>query len=82
MPDFQDIILTSVLKNMDITTYQSIESVIDGSFEGGLIIGTLENGGVGLAPFHNMESMVPSELATELEAVQAGIIAGDISVKP
>ncbi len=82
VPDFQDIVLTSVLKNMDITTYQSIESVIDGSFEGGLIIGTLENGGVGLAPFHNMESMVPSELVAELEDVKAAIIAGDISVKP
>ena len=80
--DFQDIILTSVLKNMDITTYQSIEKVIDGSFEGGLIIGTLDNGGVGLAPFHNMESMVPSELAAELEDVKAGVIAGEISVKP
>ena len=53
--DYADIILTSVLKNMDVLTYGAIESVLDGSFEGGVTVGTLENGGVGLAPFHDME---------------------------
>jgi basic membrane protein A len=80
--DYADIILTSVLKNMDVLTYDAIVSVIDGSFEGGVIVGTLENGGVGLAPFHDMESMVPSDLVAELDQIKAGIIAGDISASP
>ena len=55
---------------------------LDGSFEGGLYLGTLENNGVGLASFHDLESMVPEGLAAELEEVTAGIIAGDIQTQP
>lgn len=73
--------LTSVLKNMDVTTFNAIQSVVDGTFEGGVTVGTLENGGVGLAPFHDMEASVPAELAAQLETIKAGIIDGSVSVK-
>jgi basic membrane protein A len=73
--------LTSVLKNMDVTTFNAIQSVVDGTFEGGVTVGTLENGGVGLAPFHDMEAAVPAELAAQLDTIKAGIIDGSISVK-
>ena len=79
---YADITLTSILKNMDKVTFNVIQSVIDGSFEGGLAFGTLENGGVGLAPFHNLESMVSAELQAELTDVAAKIIAGEIATKP
>jgi basic membrane protein A len=82
VPDFGDIVLTSVLKNMDITTKGSILSVIDGTFEGGVIVGTLENGGVGLAPFHDYDDDVPAELKMELDQVKADILSGAVSVKP
>lgn len=80
--DYADIILSSILKNMDKVTFTVIESVIDGTFEGGLAVGTLENGGVGLAPFHNLESLVSAELQAELADVAAKIIAGEIATKP
>jgi basic membrane protein A and related proteins len=73
--------LTSVLKNMDVTTFNAIQSVVDGTFEGGVTVGTLDNGGVGLAPFHDMESVVPAELAAQLDTIKAGIIDGSVSVK-
>jgi len=82
VPDFADIVLTSVLKNMDVTTMESIKMVIEDTFEGGVIVGTLENGGVGLAPFHDLDSMVPAELKAELDTVKAGVLDGSISVKP
>ena len=53
---------------------------MDGTFEGGVIVGTLDNGGVGLAPFHDMDDAVPAELKAELEAIRAGIIDGSITV--
>lgn len=79
-PDYADITLTSVLKNMDITTMNAVKSAQDGSFKGGVTVGTLANGGVGLAPFHNMDSMVPAELKAELEKVKAGILDGSIKL--
>lgn len=72
--------LTSILKNMDITTFNAIQAVVDGTFEGGVTVGTLENGGVGLAPYHDFESAVPAELATAIEDIKAMIISGDIVV--
>jgi basic membrane protein A len=81
-PEYADVILTSVLKNMDVAVFVTTTSVLDGSFEGGLFVGTLENDGVGLASFHDLESMVPEGLAAELEEVKAGIIAGDIQTQP
>ena len=50
------ITLTSVLKNMDVTTMNVI-AVRDRRHlsQVGVTVGTLENGGVGLAPFHSMD---------------------------
>ena len=73
--------LTSVLKNMDVTTFNAIKSVVDGTFEGGVTVGTLENEGVGLAPYHDFDAAVPAELKAQIETIKAGIIDGSVSVK-
>ena len=80
-PANQGVYLTSVLKNMDVTTFNAIKAVIDGTFAGGVTVGTLENGGVGLAPYHYMDSMVSPELKEQMTALQVGIIDGSVSVK-
>jgi basic membrane protein A and related proteins len=80
-PDYADIFLTSVLKNMDITTKDAIKAAIDNTFKGGVTVGTLSNGGVGLAPYHNFDSKVPADLKAEIEAIKADIIAGKVATK-
>jgi basic membrane protein A len=80
--EYAGITLTSVLKNMDITTLAACQSVVDGTFAGGVTVGTLANGGVGLASFHELDSMVSAELKAELEDVAAAVIAGDVSANP
>jgi basic membrane protein A len=79
-PEYQDVELTSVLKNMDVTVKQAIKDVIDGKFSGGILVGTLENSGVGLAPFHNFEDKVSDEVKSEVDAIAKDIIAGKIVV--
>jgi basic membrane protein A len=79
-PEHKGVILTSVQKNVDATVYQAIKEVSDGSFKGGVLVGTFANGGVGLAPFHDFEDAVPAALKTELEEIKAGIIDGSIKV--
>jgi len=81
-PDFQSILLTSVLKNMDITTFESIKQVIQGTFAGGVIVGNLQNGGVGLAPYHDLDASVSAELKAEIDQVKADLISGKLTVKP
>lgn len=79
-PEKGHVYLTSILKRMDSTVYQVIEATMNGSFEGGLTVGTLENGGVGLAPYHDMDGIVPDDLKAEVEALREGIISGAIKV--
>jgi basic membrane protein A and related proteins len=80
-PNTQDVILTSILKNMKVSTYEAITSAAsDEEFDFAPYVGTLENEGVGLAPFHNFESKVSDSLASELDEVKAGIIDGSIPV--
>ncbi len=81
-PDYKEITLTSVMKNTDKTTFLAIKSVVEGTFAGGVITGTLENGGVGLAPFHDFAGDLPPGLQDELETVKAGILDGTIETLP
>lgn len=79
-PERKQVYLTSITKRMDATVFNVIKLAMDGAFEGGVLLGSLENGGVDLAPFHDMEDAVPAELKQELEAIRAGIIDGSIKV--
>ncbi|CUH67790.1 Purine nucleoside receptor A [Thalassovita gelatinovora] len=79
-PAKKHVYLTSIMKRMDSTVYQVTETTMKGEFEGGLIVGTLENEGVGLAPYHDMEDMIPADLKAEVEAIKQGIIDGSIKV--
>jgi basic membrane protein A len=81
-PKFRDITLTSIMKLMDATTFEAIKAVAEGTFSGGMIMGTLENNGVGLAPFHDLDHLVSSELRNELDALHDQIIQGEIPTSP
>jgi basic membrane protein A len=79
--DYKDITLTSVLKNMDATTFEVIKTVVDGTYKGGTnVFGTLANGGVGLAPYHEFDSKVSAELKAEIEQLKKDIIDGKIKL--
>ncbi len=76
-PDFADVILTSVMKLMDATVLASVQSVIDGTFKGGNVVGTLANNGVGLG---TINPAVPEALRAETEALIPLIVAGTIQL--
>lgn len=80
--DYCSLFLTSVMKNMDVAVFDSVKSVVDGTFTGGLYVGTLENGGVGIAPYHDFDSQVPQDLKTKIDELKQGIIDGSVSVDP
>ena len=81
VPEHKAVFLTSVMKRMDTTVVDAIRLVLEGTFKGGVIVGTLASGGVNIAPFHDLDAQVPAELKSELETIRAGIIDGSISVK-
>jgi basic membrane protein A and related proteins len=78
---FCSVFLSTVVKNISDAVKAAVSKVADGSFKGGSgSIGTLENNGVQLAPFHNFDSQVPADLKSELDQLKADIISGKIKV--
>ena len=75
-PDYRDVELTSVRKNMDAAVYDAIERELAGEDIGTLYLGTLANGGVGLADYHDFTDAVPQELKDEIEALTQDIVDG------
>ena len=73
--------LTSVTKNLTGSVQEYAEKAATGTFPSGNYIGTLQNNGTGLAPFHDFESKVSPDLQAELDAITAGIIDGSITVE-
>ena len=78
--EYCDVLLTSVMKGMDVAVEDAITASSEGAFDNTPYTGTLENGGVSLAPFHEQEEAVPAELASKLEELEQQIIDGEIKV--
>ncbi|MGI5189986.1 BMP family lipoprotein [Promicromonospora sp. CA-289599] len=80
-PTTQDIVLTSILKGMDVSTEEAVLASGNDEFDPTPYVGTLENGGVDLAPLHNFEDKVDPALWEEVQTLKESIIAGDVEVK-
>lgn len=78
--DGKAVVLTSVMKQMAVTVEESIKAGVDKTFKGEDYVGTLENGGVGLAPFHDFASKVPADLQSEIDQLSKDIVAGTVKV--
>ena len=72
--------LTSVLKRIDNAVFAAADDALSDSFDGSLYVGTLENEGVGLAPYHDKADLVPGDLASEIDQLRDDIIGGSVSV--
>jgi basic membrane protein A len=77
---YRPVILTSVLKNTQDAMVQIVGEVLDGSFTNEPYIGTLENGGVEIAPYHDLAPLVSAELDAEIDALRQQIIAGELEI--
>ena len=80
-PTVADLLLTSIRKLIDVGVEDAVTAAGQGEFDNTPFVGTLENEGVGLAPFHDFESKVSPDLQGELDEIQAGIIDGSITVE-
>ena len=80
-PSTQPYVMTSILKGMKVSTYEAVLAAGNDEFDFEPYIGTLENEGVGIAPFHDWESKVSPDLQGKLDEVKAGIIDGSIEVQ-
>ena len=79
--EYGDIIVSSVVKKMDEAVFNAVQQGASGSFDNTPYVGTVENEGVGLAPFHDFEGEVSDELKSELDDLRGQIASGDLTVE-
>lgn len=75
-----DKVLTSAMKLLGNAVYMTIDDYINGAFSPGMVRYGLAEGGVGLAPFHETDPVVPQSVRDALASAEAGIVDGSIDV--
>ncbi|GGR34038.1 BMP family protein [Agromyces mediolanus] len=77
---YRPVILTSVLKNTQDAMVQIVGEVLDDAFTNEPYVGTLENGGVEIAPYHDLAPLVSTELDAEIDGLRQQIISGELEI--
>ena len=72
--------LTSMVKRVDVAVYDTIKSVVDGTFQGGVKDLGLAEEGVGYALDEYNQALIPEEVKARLEELKQAIINGEIQV--
>ncbi len=69
------------MKEIGQAVYDTVKEASAGSFSSEPYVGTLENEGIGIAPFHDFDSVVTDEVKTAVEDLKAQIVSGDLVVE-
>jgi len=79
IPQVGSYLLTSCLKRQDISIISEVTSIYNGQFHGGQILQCeLADNSVGIAPYHNFETLIPDSIKQEVLNIKTGIINGTI----
>ena len=73
-------VLTSMLKHVDVATYDSFKAAKDGTWKAGVEVFGLKNGGVGYAEDQWNKAILSAEAKKAADAAKAEIISGKIQV--
>jgi basic membrane protein A len=76
-PELQDVILTSMLKRVDVSVYETIKAYVEGNFEPTVTVFDLARDGVG---YSTSGDFIPEDVITQVEELKAQIIAGEVEV--
>jgi basic membrane protein A len=80
-PEYSKVMLTSIMKSVDLSVKTTILDQASGKFSSTKYDGTLKNAGVSLAPYHDLIRVVPTALRTEVSKLGNDIRSGKVSVK-
>ncbi|MBA7665972.1 Membrane lipoprotein TmpC [subsurface metagenome] len=73
-------ILTSMVKRVNNSVYNTIKDTVAGQFKGGVHIFGLKEDGVGYVYDQNNKDLIPDKVRKKVEELKAQIIAGEIEV--
>ena len=77
-PEVKGALISSAAKNVDAAVYTYLKSVSDKSAKAGVFTANLQNGGVGLAPFHDWDSKIPQAVKDKIKAASDDLKSGKL----
>ncbi len=77
--DGADRVLTSAVKRVDAGLYRAVASILDGSFQPGVITLSAAECGVAYAPFHDAEEHIPAGIRERLDAMWRALAGGTVN---
>lgn len=79
-PQAPGFILTSMTKNIDVAVLESVRSLVQGNFTGGLKTFGLKENGVGFVYNDRNRKMIPAGVYEKVRVLRAKIVAGELVV--
>lgn len=76
-----DNVITSMQKKVDVAVFRTIESIVKGTFKAGTSVFGVKDGGIGLAPFHGLDGIVPADVKSKLADLTEQIKSGSLEIK-
>jgi basic membrane protein A len=77
-PEVKDALLSSAAKNVDVAVYTYLKSVNEKSSKAGIFTANLQNGGIGLAPFHDWDSKIPQAVKDKIKTATEDLKSGKL----
>ena len=81
-PASQACILTSAEKHLALSVNDSIVGIADGTAKGGMTFFNAKNDGIGVSPFYDAASKLPSDIQAKIDEATAGMKAGTVTTCP
>lgn len=75
------VVLTSMIKNIDVAVYDTVKEVVDGTFTGGQFLYGLKENGMGVTDFRHTKERMGADNIKKIEEIKAKIASGEIVVK-
>ncbi|MGL5123513.1 MAG: BMP family lipoprotein [Fusobacteriaceae bacterium] len=75
------VVLTSMVKNVDVAVLETVKSVIDGTFISGVYNFGIKENGVGTTDFRNTKDIIGAENIARIEEIKKKIASGEIVVE-
>lgn len=76
VPEAHPCLMTSAMKLIDIGVVELIQASVDGSFPSGNFAGA-----VGLAPYHDFESVIPADVQAQISELTPQVLDGTIPTR-
>jgi basic membrane protein A len=75
-----NITLTSVVFHPEANIKQMVQDAIAGTYKSSYLL-DMTNGGVDLAPYHNLQSAIPEQVISSISSMRADIISGKLVIQ-